>query len=60
MTRRVFDDSNIDAVVVATPNQWHCLTGIWAMANDVYVESRYASLSGKVNSCLMLPESIKK
>jgi predicted dehydrogenase len=38
--RRVFDDKNIDAVTVATPNHWHTLTGIWAMqaGKDVYVE----------------------
>ncbi len=38
--RRVLDDSNIDAVVVATCNHWHCLATIWALqaGKDVYVE----------------------
>lgn len=38
--RRVLDDPNIDAVVVATPNHWHCLATIWALdaGKDVYVE----------------------
>jgi predicted dehydrogenase len=38
--RVVFDDKNIDAVVVATTNLWHTLTAIWAMqaGKDVYVE----------------------
>lgn len=38
--RRIIDDPNIDAVVVATCNHWHCLASIWAMqaGKDVYVE----------------------
>jgi predicted dehydrogenase len=38
--RRVFDDKQIDAVTIATPNHWHSLAGIWACqaGKDVYVE----------------------
>jgi predicted dehydrogenase len=38
--RRIFDDKNIDAVSIATPNHWHSLAAIWAMqaGKDVYVE----------------------
>ena len=38
--RRVFDDKEIDAVTVATPNHWHALAAIWACqaGKDVYVE----------------------
>ena len=38
--RTVFDDPNIDAVSVATPNHWHALATIWACqaGKDVYVE----------------------
>lgn len=38
--RKVFDDSEIDAVVVATPNHWHALAAIWACqaGKHVYVE----------------------
>jgi predicted dehydrogenase len=38
--RTLLDDREIDAVVVATCNHWHCLASIWAMqaGKDVYVE----------------------
>jgi predicted dehydrogenase len=38
--RRVFDDKDIDAVSIATPNHWHALATIWAVlaGKDVYVE----------------------
>ena len=38
--RRVFDDKDIDAVGIATPNHWHALATIWACqaGKHVYVE----------------------
>ncbi len=38
--RRVFDDKEIDAVSIATPNHWHALATIWAVQSgkNVYVE----------------------
>ena len=38
--RKLLDDKSIDAVIVATPNHWHCLAGIWACqaGKDAYVE----------------------
>jgi len=38
--RRIYDDKNIDAVTLATPNHWHALQTIWACqaGKDVYVE----------------------
>ena len=38
--RTVFDDKDVDAVVIATPEHWHALASIWACQakKDVYVE----------------------
>jgi predicted dehydrogenase len=38
--RRVFDNKEVDAVTIATPNHWHSLAAIWACqaGKDVYVE----------------------
>jgi predicted dehydrogenase len=38
--RRVLDDKDIDAVVVALPNHWHVLAAVWACqaGKHVYVE----------------------
>ncbi len=38
--RRVFEDKDIDAVVIATPNHWHALATIWGLqaGKHVYVE----------------------
>jgi predicted dehydrogenase len=38
--RRVMDDKDIDAVVIAAPNHWHALATIWALqaGKHVYVE----------------------
>ena len=38
--RKVYDDKDIDAVSIATPNHWHALATIWACqaGKDVYVE----------------------
>jgi len=38
--REAFQDSDIDAVSIATPNHWHTLAAVWAVqaGKDVYVE----------------------
>jgi hypothetical protein len=38
--RKLIEDRDVDAVVIAACNHWHCLAAIWAMQSgkDVYVE----------------------
>jgi predicted dehydrogenase len=38
--RRLIDDRNVDALVVATPDHWHALMTVWSCqaGKDVYVE----------------------
>jgi predicted dehydrogenase len=38
--RQVFDDKDVDAVLICTPEHWHALATIWACeaGKDVYVE----------------------
>ena len=50
--RRIFDDKDVDAVVITTPEHWHALATIWACEakKDVYVEK---------NVCLSLEEGRK-
>jgi predicted dehydrogenase len=38
--RQLFEDKNVQAVSIATPNHWHTLAAVWAMQSgrDVYVE----------------------
>lgn len=38
--RKVYEDNDIDAVIIATPNHWHALATIWACqaGKNVYVE----------------------
>jgi predicted dehydrogenase len=49
--RRVMEDKDVDAVVIATPNHWHALATIWALqaGKHVYVEkpSSYTVWEGR-------------
>lgn len=43
--RKVFEDKNVDAVAIATPDHWHALATVWACqaGKDVYVEKPHAN-----------------
>lgn len=43
--RRIIDDKTIDAVIVGTPDHWHCLPTVYACeaGKDVYVEKPLAN-----------------
>ncbi len=57
--RRVFDRSDIDLIITATPNHWHSLMGIWACQSgkDAYVEK---PISHDVNEGGKLVEAARK
>jgi predicted dehydrogenase len=42
--RQVFDDKDVDAVIIALPNHWHALATVWACqaGKDVYVEKPFS------------------
>jgi predicted dehydrogenase len=50
--RRVYDDRDVDAVIIATPEHWHALAFIWASqaGKDIYIEK---------NISQSIPEGIK-
>lgn len=43
--RRVIDDKSVDAIIVGTPDHWHCLPTVYACeaGKDVYVEKPLAN-----------------
>ena len=47
--RRLLDDSDIDAVIIGTPDHWHCLMMVMACeaGKDVYVEKPLANSVGE-------------
>jgi predicted dehydrogenase len=49
--RRVLEDKDIDAVVIGTPDHWHCLPTVEACAagKHVYVEKPLANSIGEIN-----------
>jgi predicted dehydrogenase len=57
--RDVFDDPEVDAVSMATPNHWHSLGTIWACqaGKDVYVEK---PVSHNVNEGRRMVEAARK
>src|SRR4030042_2650551 len=57
--RRTFEDKDVDAVVVCTPEHWHALATVWACqaGKDVYVEK---NISMTINEGRKMIEASKK
>jgi predicted dehydrogenase len=57
--RRVIDDKSIDAVIVATPDHWHCLPTVHACeaGKDVYVEK---PLANSIAECQVILKAARK
>src|SRR5438270_1401255 len=57
--REVFDNKDVHAVSIATPNHWHALAAIWAMqaGKDVYVEK---PVSHNVHEGRVMVETARK
>jgi predicted dehydrogenase len=57
--RRVLDNKEIDAVVIAAPNHWHALATIWACqaGKDVYVEK---PISWSIGEGRMMVDTARK
>ena len=49
--RKLLEQKDIDAVIIGTPDHWHCLQMIYALqaAKDVYVEKPMANTIGECN-----------
>jgi predicted dehydrogenase len=56
---RVMDDKSIDAVIIGTPDHWHCLPFIAACqaGKDIYVEK---PLANSIAECNLMVEAARK
>lgn len=52
--RKVLEDKNLDAVIIGTPDHWHCLMSVHACeaGKDVYVEKPLANSIGECDVML--------
>lgn len=57
--RKMLEDKNIDAVIVGTPDHWHCLQTVYACqaGKDVYVEK---PLANSIGECNMMVQAAQK
>jgi predicted dehydrogenase len=57
--RRLLDDKNVDAVIIGTPDHWHCLMALEACqaGKDVYVEKPIAN---SIAECRAMVSAQKK
>jgi predicted dehydrogenase len=57
--RKLLENKDIDAVIIATPDHWHCLTMVHACeaGKDVYVEK---PLANSIEECQVMMDAAKK
>jgi predicted dehydrogenase len=57
--RRIIDDKSIDAVIIGTPDHWHCLPTVEACqaGKDVYVEK---PLANSIAECQVMLKAARK
>jgi len=60
--RKLLEDSNVDAISVATPNHWHSLIAIWACqaGKDVYVEKPCSHTVFEGRQCVEAARKFKR
>jgi predicted dehydrogenase len=57
--RKVIDDKDIDVVIIGTPDHWHCIPAVEALAagKDVYVEK---PLANSIAECQVMLKAARK
>ncbi len=57
--RKLLENKEIDAVIIATPDHWHCLNTVYALqaGKDVYVEK---PLANSIEECNIMLAAAKK
>jgi len=57
--RRVYEDKDVDAVIIATPEHWHALAFVWACqaGKDIYIEK---NISQSIPEGLKMIEATQK
>lgn len=57
--RKLLEDKDIDAVIIGTPDHWHCLQTVYACqaGKDVYVEK---PLANSIGECNIMVEAARK
>jgi predicted dehydrogenase len=57
--RRLLEDKDIDAVIIGTPDHWHCLPTVYACqeGKDVYVEK---PLANSIEECNLIVKAAQK
>ncbi|MBW8687286.1 Gfo/Idh/MocA family protein [Chitinophaga rhizophila] len=60
--RKLLEDKSIDAVIIGTPDHWHCLqmTDAVSAGKDVYVEKPIGNSIGEINAMVAAQERTKR